>query len=104
MASSWFYYKEICYDEWSHERKNKFSFLTLRKRVGQPYLMFVPINNMHYFITIIGVYYQMFSSCHTDRQTCHIFAPLQLFIPKSPKISTLIYNRQFDEINNINLG
>jgi hypothetical protein len=22
-ASSWFYYKEICYDAWSHERKKK---------------------------------------------------------------------------------
>ena len=40
----------------------------------------------------------------TDRQTCHIFAMLQLFIPEAPKISTLIYNRQLDEVKNINLG
>jgi hypothetical protein len=23
-ASSWFYYKEICYDAWSHEHKKKY--------------------------------------------------------------------------------
>jgi len=28
-ASSWFYYKEICYDAWSHERK-KIIFILVR--------------------------------------------------------------------------